>query len=378
MKKIGIITGYRIINYGSVLQAYATQNAISKMGYSAELVHYSEKKDLHWCISVFRNLISPYHWKLRLEVQKNKKNRADAPSEDRKKSFKKFINENIVESNHFVGWKQLLNGIKQYDAVIAGSDQIWHPCNRPKHYFTLDFVKIATKISYASSFGVSELPKSMRSGYEVSLSDFQDISVREQTGVEILRTLGLKGTLVADPTLLLTAQEWSEVATDEINEIGYIFCYFLGSLDYGRKKAMELKRITGFKIISISNIDDHIDIDSTFADVQIDEAGPAEFIEYIKKAEYVCTDSFHCSVFSIIFGKPFFVFKRFSDAELKSTNTRIKNLLTIFDLESRECDSKTDLYHLIKNTIDYGEVEKKLKKIQTDSLSFLSNALDGV
>lgn len=373
---VGIVTGYRIVNYGSVLQAYATQQVVNSLGYDSKLIRFeNNKKDSFAYLSLLRNLCSFYHWGLRIEKIKLRKNRAAAPSKERRDKFDNFIRKHILETLPLSSGQELLDECKKYDILLAGSDQIWHPSNRPLHYYTLDFISNIKKISYASSFGVNKLPNQMKRGYKKALQAFDYITVREQSGVDIINGLGLSAHLVVDPTLLLSCEEWNSVVTEDIVNKNYIFCYFLGSREDGRIKALEMKRITGLPIIAICGVDDFIEIDNVYIDEKIEAVGPGEFLALIKGSKYVFTDSFHCSVFSIIFEKDFYVFKRFSDEQKISTNSRIENLLTMFDLNNRMCSADTSLTDL--EEINYNFIQYRLEDLRMESKRHLFRALKG-
>lgn len=373
---VGIVTGYRIVNYGSVLQAYATQQVVNSLGYDSKLIRFeNNKKDSFAYLSLLRNLCSFYHWGLRIEKIKLRKNRAAAPSKERRDKFDNFIRKHILETLPLSSGQELLDECKKYDILLAGSDQIWHPSNRPLHYYTLDFISNIKKISYASSFGVNKLPNQMKRGYKKALQAFDYITVREQSGVDIINGLGLSAHLVVDPTLLLSCEEWNSVVTEDIVNKNYIFCYFLGSREDGRIKALEMKRITGLPIIAICGVDDFIEIDNVYIDEKIEAVGPGEFLALIKGSKYVFTDSFHCSVFSIIFEKDFYVFKRFSDEQKISTNSRIENLLSMFDLNNRMCSADTSLTDL--EEINYNFIQYRLEDLRMESKRHLFRALKG-
>lgn len=373
---VGIVTGYRIVNYGSVLQAYATQQVVNSLGYDSKLIRFeNNKKDSFAYLSLLRNLCSFYHWGLRIEKIKLRKNRAAAPSKERRDKFDNFIRKHILETLPLSSGQELLDECKKYDILLAGSDQIWHPSNRPLHYYTLDFISNIKKISYASSFGVNKLPNQMKRGYKKALQAFDYITVREQSGVDIINGLGLSAHLVVDPTLLLSCEEWNSVVTEDIVNKNYIFCYFLGSREDGRIKALEMKRITGLPIIAICGVDDFIEIDNVYIDEKIEAVGPGEFLALIKGSKYVFTDSFHCSVFSIIFEKDFYVFKRFLDEQKISTNSRIENLLSMFDLNNRMCSADTSLTDL--EEINYNFIQYRLEDLRMESKRHLFRALKG-
>ena len=136
-----------------------------------------------------------------------------------------------------------------------------------------------------------------------------------------------------------------------------------------------MKRITGLPIIAICGVDDFIEIDNVYIDEKIEAVGPEEFLALIKGSKYVFTDSFHCSVFSIIFEKDFYVFRRFSDEQKISTNSRIENLLSMFDLNNRMCSADTSLTDL--EEINYNFIQYRLEDLRMESKRHLFRALKG-
>ena len=201
------------------------------------------------------------------------------------------------------------------------------------------------------------------------------IGVREESGKLIVDSLSRnEATVVGDPTILLTAEEWNEFISDSPIVISppYIFCYFLGTNINAREAVNDLKKKTGFTIVAIKHGDEFFKYDESFGDISLNDVDAKDFVKLIKNAEYVCTDSFHCTLFSILFHKKFMTFYRFNSNVRTSRNTRIDNLLEIFDLNNR-------LYHntifTIEQNINYSLIDEKLLKYRTHSIEFLRKEL---
>src|SRR5690606_15601322 len=233
------------------------------------------------------------------------------------------------------------------------------------------------KLAYASSFGVSEIPSFQRKATGKYLDRFAFIGVREQQGKVIVDTLSNNvAKVVADPTLLLSRKEWEEeIADARPNEKEpYIFCYFLGSNQESRRAVNALKAKTGYKIITIRHMDEYVTEDEAFGDEAPYFVDPNDFVKYVSRAAYVCTDSFHCTIFSIIFQRQFMTFYRFVNTSKTSRNSRIDSLFEVLGID-RERIYGDDICKVIDNKIDYAAVGIKLNDLREDSLKFLSNAL---
>ena len=186
-----------------------------------------------------------------------------------------------------------------------------------------------------------------------------------------------KAELVCDPTLLLTKKEWEEIATPKrIIKDKYILCYFLGKNIEHRKFAERLKKETGYKIVSLNHADEYVKYSDTYADITPYDIGPKEWINLIKYAEYVCTDSFHGTVFSLLFNKMFFNFRRHSEKNKNSTNSRIDSLLKVAGVSKERILTGTeDIKKVLKYKIDFKIVNKNMNKFRKDSKEWLLNAL---
>ena len=157
----------------------------------------------------------------------------------------------------------------------------------------------------------------------------------------------------------------------------YIFCYFLGKTVEYRKFAERLKEKTGYKIVSLNHLDEYVKYSDKFADEAPFDIGPSEFLNLIRNAEFVCTDSFHGTVFSLINHKKFFVFRRYKKHSKVSTNSRLNSLLKIVDLIDRMLEGEESVEDLVEKEIDYEVVDQKLEEFREESKAFLRGALDG-
>ena len=380
MKKIAVVTGYHIKNYGSALQAFATQRVLDNMNIQNECIKYVKKKDINQLLRIFNIPLL----KTKLKETKKKiyaKKYPDTLGKNfkiRNKIFDDFVSKNFRVSKEYFGYESLKEGINDYDAVLLGSDQVWNPLNFGSHYYTLEFVPDSIpKITYAPSFGVSKIPRTQRKATINYLKLIEYISVREKKGQEIIKELtGRDVPVVLDPTLLLDIEEWKEIYNKEkIVKDKYILCYFLGTNQKHREFAKKSKEKTGYKIITLPFMDEIVKEDFEFADEKLYNVGPSEFLNLIDNAEFVCTDSFHGTVFSVLNHKKFFIFNRYDDSKKVSTNSRISSLLSLLGLEERLCNSIESAENIVNNEISYSEVDEKLKKLKQDSMSYLENSI---
>lgn len=384
-KKIGCVIAYKKnhTNYGTSLVGYALIKKIQQLGYDVEIINYVKNLSL---IDKIRYVLNAYRCGeleklLKLSINKNTvtsdpkltayiKQRIDAVEQYKKlKLYPLFHN--------YVGFKSLVKGAHQYSTVIVGSDQVWTPLSLPNKFFNLLFVDDSVKkVAYASSFGVSEIPEFQKKATGKYLDRFAYIGVREQRGKEIVDSLSHKtAQVVADPTLLLNRDEWEkEIEDSKVNETEpYIFCYFLGTNQDARKAVNELKAKTGLKIITIRHMDEYVPEDENFGDEAPYNVGPNDFVKYISKATYVCTDSFHCTAFSIQFHRDFMTFYRFASNNKAGRNSRIDSLFNTLQI------NKNHIYNgnidLINDPINWSIVDKLLKRLRQDSLLFLQKSI---
>jgi len=386
MKKVGIVSCYFKNNYGSMLQAYATKKILDNNEIPNETINidsnvdFKKGKTKYYKSQIFNfKFIKAKFGMIKLKVDK-KINRElgknIAIRTDKYKEFKKEFNLSMVCTNY----KNLAEMTeKKYTDVIVGSDQLWLPVNVVADYYTLNWVpEEINKISYATSFGFSSVPEKYNEKYSKFLKRINHLSVREQSGVEIIKNVaGIDAKLVSDPTILLTKSEWEKEATAErIIKEKYILCYFLGNNIEHRKFAERLKQETGCKIVSLNHADEYVKYSDKFCDYAPYDIGPREWINLIQNADYVCTDSFHGTAFSIIFNKIFFDFRRHSSKSKVSTNSRIDSLLNIAGISTERILTGTEnIQDVLKYKIDYEKVNENMDKFREDSKTWLLNSI---
>lgn len=277
-------------------------------------------------------------------------------------------------------FKDLTNQAKElYSDVIVGSDQLWLPVNVVADYYTLNWVPDEiNKISYSTSFGFSSIPNKYVELYRNFLNRINYLSTREESGVQIIKDIVARDAkLVCDPTILLTKDEWHEESSKERKyDEKYILCYFLGNNIEHRKFAERLRKKTGYKIVSLNHADEYVKYSDEFCDYAPFDIGPREWISLIENAEYVCTDSFHGTVFSILFNKMFFDFRRHNNKSKVSTNSRIDSLLDVAGIsKERILVGNEDIDKVLTYKIDYNKVDENINKFREDSQKWLFDSI---
>ncbi len=379
-KKIGCAIAYRKgqNNYGTSLQGYAMIKKIQQMGYDVEIINYIKQFTL---IEKIKWIINSYRCGLGRKVKIAKQTFPVDYAENiakRTLAVDVYKEKKLLPLFHdYIGYKDLSEGSKNYDVVVVGSDQVWIPTGLPTKFYNLIFVDDSVrKVSYASSFGVQEIPKFQKKATGAYLDRFYKIGVREKRGKEIVETISHQmAQVVADPTLLLSREEWEKEISSSIINDGepYMFCYLISENEDARAKATELAKQKGIKIICIRHLEKYRAIDETYGDEAPYNVGPNEFVKYIRNAEYVVTDSFHCTVFSHIFHKKFLTFYRSASGK-NARNSRIDSLISVLG------SSQERLYAVggmkgIDSEVDWSAVDKNLSVLREASMDFLKEAL---
>lgn len=369
-KKVGILTFSYSSNPGSVLQAYALQQTISRIGNCrASIVNYQKtqadkpifgsniffgsirtwtpKKVIAWTVRwlAYPLRMKKYHL-----------------------FFKKYYNSDPKKP---CGREDMTALAEQYDAFVVGSDQVWNfdSINVDYTYF-LDFVKTHTqKISYAASFGQKGVPEAEKEKAAALIGEFSAISVREKEGVVTVGELTSKSAeWVLDPSLIFPEEQWHSMAIAP-KETDYVFLYLRERSAPIEQFAKELAARNGLRLVSVYT---HWKLNKHGKKQKA--LGPCEWLGYMKNARYVVTNSFHGICFSIVYKKDFFV--NLLKGARAFTNPRIAGLLDQFGLNNRCIDVVTDL--VSPEPIDYQTVDMIKRKREEQSLHFLKNALDGV
>ena len=384
-KKVGIVSCYFKHNYGSMLQAYATQKILDDMNIENETINidknidFSNGKKKYYMGQVFNfQFIKSKLGMIKLKLDKKINKNLGKNISIRDKKYEEFRKTFRLTEPYKTYAELNEKAEKDYSSVIVGSDQLWLPVNVVADYYTLNWVpEDVNKISFSTSFGVSVIPEKYKESYKKFLNRINYLSTREVAGQKIIKELtGRDATLVCDPTLLFNKNEWMSIQKEEpIIKGKYIFCYFLGKNIEHRKFAERLKEKTGYKIVSLNHADEYVKYSDMFADEAPYDVGPAEFLNMIRNAEYVCTDSFHGTVISLINNVKFFTFRRYNSKSKVSTNSRIDSLLGIVNLKERLINGDEDVEKEIEKKIDFENVNIKLEEFRNTSKEFLKNAL---
>ena len=388
MKKTAIVSCYFQPNYGSMLQALATQMALDKLGFENETVcidglnrEIRRAKVLYFTKASLTSDILLSKAGMAMAQIRRRVSGGTYPDmiKARRGAFRRFSEKWFRMSDPYPSRSALGEACKdRYGTVLVGSDQLWLPANIAADYYTLSFVpEEVNTVAYATSFGQSELPRGSERAAAAFLPRIRHISVRERSGRKLVKKLcGRRVPVVADPTLLFTGEEWMCVQEEKpLFEGEYIFCYFLGSNRLHREFASRLSRETGCRIIALPHVDEYVHCDADYADETPWEIGPSEFLNLIRNAAWVCTDSYHCTAFSMLYEKNFFTFRRYSRKTRQSTNSRIDTLLSQCGLEDRLLTGTEEAAASVRTAIDYAPVRSRIEKIRRFSWKYLSDAM---
>lgn len=367
MKKVGIITITHGTNYGNRLQNFATQKVLEDLGFQVETIYnfHEQSANKQPLYKKLITKISNFNISTKINNIKNKKLYAESRLE-RDKAFNSFNSKYIKFSRFKTSSSDIpLELNSSYDYFICGSDQIWNPYHTESaNVYFLTFADYEKSIAFAPSLGVSSFPKEMEEAYIKWINKIKYLSVREKAGSTIIKKLtGREAAVLVDPTLLLDKKEWLEVSKQSTYkpQKKYILTYFLGEKE--KECTNKIKDIAQENNLEIFDLLDIKDAKKYSID-------PSEFIDLIKDASLVCTDSFHGTVFSIIMKVPFIVFERKSRGV--SMNSRIETLLSLINLKSRV---DTNVSHEQIFNVNYENVGSILKAEKTKSIQYLKDAM---
>lgn len=383
---IGVCIKYFHENYGGMLQAYATVSMLEARHVKYELIQYEKKRSFMGVLRSIPRLFNGVLLNDKKEALVKKVGRMRHPEFKkneiiRVEAFRKFGENHFTHlSPIFHGYSSLCEGSKRYSAVLSGSDQLWSPAGLPTNYYNLMFVPDdVCKISYASSFGVSKIPWYQRKRTARYLKRIDHVSMREIRGSEIVKELtGRDALTILDPVFNFNSDEWSKLipVKQEIKE-PYIFAYFLGNNREYREAVQKVSEELDCKIVTLRHLDQYIKEDENFGDYAPYDVGPDRFLNFLRSATYVCTDSFHGMCFSIIHKKKFIVFNRYVEGDSNSKNSRIDTLCDLFGLHNRRYKEKNILKDQLTSEIDYEILNRKLEALKKESDEYLDSALEG-
>ena len=353
------LDGY--FNYGNILQNYALQQVLQKYTDEVDTIWtkphnflpqswwlWPWKKSIKWLIDWkgFRTKFFNGHFGLEMARQVRIRDFADR----------------YIKYRHDVSNLSLLD--TEYDYLVVGSDQVWNPHWDFKNYF-LPFASPQKRLSYAASISSPDVPEFVKADYIKGLKGMKTLSLREQAGADLVEKLtGRKAIVHVDPTLLLTADDWRKVSRQPAWYHGseYILTYFLG---HRPAIVAELEKETGLPIVNLldENVYEHY------------VTGVDEFIWAIEHASLIYTDSFHGTVFSIIFRRPFVVCDRIGSSVESKMTSRIDSLLALFGLEERRGTAANDYRIGSPLIMNYPDIESIFVRERQRSFDYFASIL---
>ena len=383
--KVALAINYDYHDYGGMLQAFATQRFLKQNGIDSDAINFdnvkgdiSKRKWKYFMSNIFDlSIVKEKSRLIEKRLRQKCNQQLKAHMAERNAAFDEFCKSHFKVSHAFASWADMsLASQKEYDAVIVGSDQLWLPSNVKADYYTLNWVPDnVKKIAYATSFGIGAIPDKYKEAYTHYLTRINYLSARETSGQEIIKQLiGRDVPLVNDPALLLDANGWNEVVDKEpLIKEKYVFCYFMGNNPNQREFVKRLAKKKGLKIVALLHLDQYIASDEVYVDMAPWHVSPADFVNLVKNAECVCTDSFHGTVFSILYSRTFYTFKRFNKKASLSTNTRITSLLGKLGLMDRLV---SDMNICPDDSLDWQDIQERVSEFRKSSSEYLINAIN--
>jgi len=358
--KAGLLTFCHLHHYGAPLQALAIQRTLASLGWDCEAIDCPAGRDGR----ILKPPASPGRAPggiLRYPALKRRFLRFEAFSRD-------HLN---LTARRYETWEELREAKLPYDLLISGGGQTWNPAVFPGGRFDpvfFDGFSPLRKIAYAASFGAAHVPEGMEAELKDRLRGFSHLSVQEDQGRELVRELaGREAAVVLDPTLLPTAADWSALAAEPPVR-RYILCCFAAPPGVLEPYIRRLAEETGLPVLQLCGTRRRVHPKAKL----ILDAGPAEFLALFQNAAYVCTDSFHGTVFSVLFHRPFFT-SASPAGPAEPERSRIFSLLSRLGLTARAV-GRGDTAGL-RDVPDWPAVEARLDAARRDSLAYLRAAL---
>lgn len=365
--RIGKITLDGYFNYGNLLQNYALQQVLLRYADEVETLWHTGENFLpetYWKWGWKEPIKYLINWKgFRTKFRQG----SNGPEMVRQGKLRDWADRYI----HFrKGVENLSSVADEYDYFVTGSDQVWNPYFGDPAYLRANFLTFAAKekrISYAASISSPVIPEKRVGLYKEGLQGMAALSLREQAGADLAEKVsGRKGEVHVDPTLLLDAEDWDAVSRVPAWYHGedYILTYFLG--DRPEKVIEKISKETGLPVVNLldqKNYGHYV-------------TGVDEFLWAIKHARLIYTDSFHGTVFSILYRRPFVVCNRLGSAVTEKMGSRIDTLLSLFGLEERRGTRGNG--YAIEDPLaapDYSAASEVLKRERARSAAYLERVL---
>lgn len=366
--KIKTITCHDVYNLGASLQAYALQHYLESRGHDVQIIDYKpDYQSRHYKLWIVANPVFDKPIIKQLYLLAKLPERLWALR--RKKVFDVFTEKYLKQTTRYNSYEELRADAPQADCYIAGSDQIWNPLffSSRDAAFYMDFgAKEVKRISYAASFATPTVPPEFREFMSSKLKGIDAVSIRERISLPLLAELGREdGVAVCDPVFLLSRDEWNETLKHEnlqtCTNDKYLLVYLTDKGPQIERIAQEIKLRTGWKIYSVGGIK------AQCADRSFSNAGPLDFVQLIRDAQFVISNSFHATAFSLIMGTKFCVVNR-ADA----INERMKSILEDYGLSHRLVSEYSDT---LLADLNLSEVDARMARIVAESKNWLNSQL---
>ena len=379
MKRIGIITLYKD-NYGSELQCYATKHYLESLGYRCDVLDerfIGIDKLLHkldgWRDTVWKTIRYRGFWANRKEMKIASALANSSLSEASQRELDYFAY--TVLQPRFIDHKVLYDETfrSEYSFFICGSDQVWNGANRISELRFLDFASDKQKVALSPSFGVSDVKNYNIPEFRKKISRFRFLSAREDSGVRIIKELtGKTVQRLPDPIVILSPDEWERFSAISIKlEYKYLLMHFLDDVsDETIASVNDFATANNLKVVCFAYPRKNYEklVNWVFLD-----GGPRDYVGLIRNADFICTDSFHTSYFSIVFGKQFLTFSR-NYQHKNSQSARIESLLKRYNAEDRYVDRT--LHIIISGDYDVSKFGLVLKTEQAAIREYLGVILE--
>ena len=363
-KKVGILTWHYYSNFGSALQAFALQYSIETLGDNRNITFVNYHNPKFGKVSKIKDTV-------RL-ILGNTIGRLPLNIVDRFRYATICFSHKYHHLGKITTDENLLPMLtKDYDILVCGSDQIWAPNVFNPVYFAAFAEKHIRKVSYAASIGLNTIPEDLIPKYKEFLQPFYAIGIREEEGKNLLKkTCNIDSTVVLDPTLLVDVSVYEKMQR-KVHGIHkpFLFCYFLNKEHHYKENVELYAHEHNLQIVGVS--DKASDAEWMH---RLTGLGADHFLWLINNAETIMTDSYHGSIFSLLFHKNLWIFQRFEESNPTCQNSRIRQLKNNFNLGQRIIMATSPIDDT--KAIDYNYFESRLKELRDSSLDFLKKALE--
>ncbi len=354
---------HAVNNYGSVLQTLATEKIFRDLNCDIETLDYiQDNLQLNSIYKIIKN--GGPGWKIKLKqilyLFLKRKKQIDSLDEFRRK----FLH---MSKRRYMSTKELYEFPPIADIYCTGSDQTWNTLlHGVSPAYFLDFVpKNKKKIAFSASFGIEKIPNSQKKEVKKLLSKYTSISVREISGLQILHNLGIHDAqLVLDPTLVVDYDFWEKISAERQYMKEYILVYQLNASTFFSDFVNRFAKEKGYKIILVRSRN-NTQIKNC---IYMGMPKPEVVLSLFKFSKYVITDSFHATVFSLIFHRDFI------DILPPYFSSRINSLLSLTGLTNRIVTDIDD-YNCCNMPIDWKSVDKVICSERNKTMSFLQKAV---